>query len=96
MMFSNSMIKAFNKVLKYQFLYPKHINSLTKLETELSHAIDTYNLKQPQLNLNGNTHFEVFKNSPIDLNPYSNKFKAQIQLRIAQNRTLHANYAYKT
>lgn len=84
--FSNSMIEAFNKVLKYQFLYPKHINSRTKLEAVLSHAIDTYNLHRPQLNLSGNTPFEVFNKSSIDFSTYSNKFKAQKQYRIAQNR----------
>ncbi|WP_371326821.1 hypothetical protein [Seonamhaeicola sp. S2-3] len=41
--------------MKHQFLYPKHINSLTKLEAVLSHAIDTYNNQRPQLNLNENT-----------------------------------------
>nr|WP_299780832.1 integrase core domain-containing protein [uncultured Formosa sp.] len=86
--FSNSMIEAFNKVLKYQFLYPIPINSRTKLETVLNHVIETYNLQRPQLTLNGNTPFEVYNGSPIDFSTYSDKFKAQIQYRIAQKRNI--------
>ncbi|MHA7943658.1 transposase [Formosa sp. 3Alg 14/1] len=80
-LFSNSMIEAFNKVLKYQFLYPKQINYRTKLEQILHNAIETYNLQRPQLNLNGNTPFEVFNKSSIDFRTYSDTFKAQKQYK---------------
>ncbi|WP_298288548.1 DDE-type integrase/transposase/recombinase [uncultured Lutibacter sp.] len=53
--FSNSMIEAFNRTLKHQFLYPKHPNSKKQLEIVLQESIETYNNRKPQLNLGGNT-----------------------------------------
>ncbi|MEC3908876.1 hypothetical protein VOI54_17750 [Tamlana sp. 2201CG12-4] len=41
--FSNSMIEDFNKVLKYQFLYPKNIATQKQLEIIMAEVIPIYN-----------------------------------------------------
>ena len=85
-LFSNSMIEAFNKVLKYQFLYPRSIGNGTVLKKVMTETIPIYNNERPQLRLGGNTPNETFNNTPINLGKYSNGFKAQKALRIVQNK----------
>jgi putative transposase len=85
-LFSNSMIEAFNKVLKHQFLYPKNIVSRKQLEKVLTEVITLYNEHKPQLNLGGNTPYETFAGTPINLNSYKTEFKTQQLIRIAQNK----------
>jgi putative transposase len=58
--FSNSMIEAFNRTLKHQFLYPKHPNSKKQLEIILQESIEIYNNSRPQMNLGGNTLTKLF------------------------------------
>lgn len=85
-LFSNSMIEAFNKVLKHQFLYPHNIGSRKQLEKVLHEAIIIYNNHKPQINLGGNTPTETFNGVPINLKKYSSGFKDQQLIRIAQNK----------
>ncbi len=85
-LFSNSMIEAFNKVLKYQFLYPQNISSSKQLDKLLARAIIIYNTNKPQLNLGGNTPSETFSGSPINLSTHTSEFKTQQLIRIAQNK----------
>ncbi|WP_323787682.1 DDE-type integrase/transposase/recombinase [Psychroserpens sp.] len=84
--FSNSMIEAFNKVLKHQFLYPRVISNRTSLEKVMTEVIPIYNNERPQLRLGGNTPNEIFDGSPIQFGTYSNSFKIQKALRIIKNK----------
>lgn len=84
--FSNSMIEAFNRTLKHQFLYPNHPNSKKQLEIILQESIETYNNQKLQMNLGGNTLNETFYGKTINLSNYSKNFQAQKVLRIEQNR----------
>lgn len=84
--FSNSMIEAFNRVLKYQFLFPKDISCGKQLRNTLDNVIEVYNNDKPQLNLGGSTPSEVFFGNPIDFKPLASQFKGQQQLRVAKNR----------
>lgn len=85
-LFSNSIIEAFNKVLKYQFLYPKNINSRKALEKNVDEAITTYNYHKPQWSLGGNTLSETFVGTSIGFNKYKTSFIQQKAARIVQNR----------
>lgn len=85
-LFSNSMIEAFNKVLKYQFLYPRTINNKTSIESVMREVIPIYNNERPQLKLGGNTPDEAFSGSSIQLENHTTKFKAQKALRNVQNK----------
>ena len=85
-LFSNSMIEAFNKVLKHQFLYPKHLNSKTQLIKALDVVIPTYNNIRPQWSLGGNTPDEIFNGKAIKFNTYKTLFKEQKVKRLIQNK----------
>jgi putative transposase len=86
-LFSNSMIEAFNKVLKYQFLFPKNIGSRKQLEKIIAEAIPIYNNERPQWQLGGNTPSETFAGIPINLSKYTTGFKSQKIVRLAQNKS---------
>ena len=58
--FSNSMIEAANKQLKYRFLYHQHVDSYDALVKYVQQAVDDYN-NRPHHALNGLTPYEVFQ-----------------------------------
>jgi len=84
--FSNSMIEAFNKTLKYQFLYPNHPNSYKQLKIFLEESVEIYNNQKPQMNLGGNTPNETFNGKTIELNNYTKNFHTQKAIRIELNK----------
>lgn len=57
--FSNSLIEATNKQLKYNYLYRQTIYTLSELKQHIAFAIDDYNHK-PHDALNGLSPYEVF------------------------------------
>lgn len=85
-LFSNSMIEAFNKVLKHQFLYPKNISNRIALKKAMIEAIFTYNKERPQWQLGGNTPNETFNGIPSNYNSSTNGFKDQKAIRVAINK----------
>lgn len=85
-LFSNSMIEAFNKVLKHQFLYPKTISNRVALENIMAEAIPIYNNIRPQWQLSGNTPNETFNGTPINFGKHSNGFEEQKAIRSIQNK----------
>jgi putative transposase len=93
-LFSNSMIEAFNKVLKHQFLYPKTINNRVDLENVTAKAIMLYNYSRPQYALGGNTPDETFKGKAINLNKYKESFKQQQAIRILKNQATVCKKCY--
>ncbi|WP_418639273.1 DDE-type integrase/transposase/recombinase [Winogradskyella sp.] len=84
--FSNSMIEAFNKVLKHQFLYPRTITNGTALNKVMAEVLPIYNNQRPQLILGGNTPHETFNGKPIYLGQYRQGFKGQKAIRIIENQ----------
>ncbi len=84
-LYSNSTIEALNKVIKYQFLFPKQIYSRTQLLNILEESVTTYNKIKPQKSLGGNTPFETFNGVPINFSTYIIHFKQQKAIRILQN-----------
>lgn len=63
--FSNSMIEAANKNLKYRFLYHKHIVNYDELCKYVQQAVDDYN-NRPHDVLNGLTPLEVLEGKAVD------------------------------
>ncbi|AVQ13353.1 Integrase core domain protein [Leptospira santarosai] len=85
MSFSNSMIEAVNKIMKYQFLFPKNLSSIQEVIQTLETAVPLYNSRpsgvlfgfSPEQVLNGeipNKHrfVEQIKEAAA-LRPYINK-----------------------
>ncbi|EOG6896817.1 transposase [Flavobacterium psychrophilum] len=82
---SNSMIEAFNKIIKHQFLLPRHLENLRQLLLALEQDVYTYNNIRPQQNLLGNTPAETFAGKPISSSNYKSHFLEEKILRITQN-----------
>ena len=70
--FSNSMIEAANKQLKYRFLYHQKINDFSSLGEFLSKAILDFNYR-PHAVLNGLTPIEVLQGK---------RYKEEIQIKL--------------
>ncbi len=86
--FSNSMIEACNKHLKYQFLYHKHIPDFDHLLAIVKAAIDDYNNK-PHDVLNGLSPLQVLHGAlPKDVD-------FTIQNELAKINRINANKATK-
>jgi putative transposase len=85
--FSNSMIEAANKQLKYRFLYHQKINNFSNLENYLSKAILDFN-HRPHGVLNGLSPMEVLQGKIYDKENQNNLLSLSVQRRISENQQL--------
>ena len=85
--FSNSMIEAANKQLKYRFLYHKHIADLNNLKKYVKDAVEDFN-KRPHHVLNGLTPIEVLNGKPPDANLYKNEMIHSRMKRVVENKKI--------
>lgn len=83
--FSNSMIEAAHKNLKYRFLYHKHIADFNSLCQYLPQAIEDYN-NRPHDVLSGLTPLEVLNGKTIDKTSCYHQMQAAKAVRIAENK----------
>ncbi|MBX3238932.1 MAG: hypothetical protein KIT80_09140 [Chitinophagaceae bacterium] len=92
--FSNSMIEAANKNLKYHFLYHKHIADFNSLCHWLPEAISDFN-NRPHNILNGLTPLEVLNGKTADkISLITQRQTAKIE-RIAKNKQQKCcNYSF--
>jgi putative transposase len=84
--YSNSLIEAFNKRIKYRFLFLQQLENIRQAENYLSKAIEIYN-NQPLLVLNGYTPNEVLNGTNPGKKLFSQAIKASVKERIVQNTT---------
>ncbi|HMC87776.1 MAG TPA: hypothetical protein VKI61_19770 [Chitinophagaceae bacterium] len=85
--YSNSMIEAANKQLKYRFLYHQNINNFTKLDEFLNKAILDFNYR-PHGVLNGQTPIEVLQGKSYSKEVQHNLLSLAKQTRIRENQKL--------
>jgi putative transposase len=83
--FSNSMIEAANKQLKYRFLYHQHIPGHEHLKQFVQQAVHDYN-NRPHHNLDGLTPLEVLHGARIDKTAQSNEICRAQQQRLLKNK----------
>lgn len=83
--FSNSMIEAAHKSLKYRFLYHKHIPDLKSLSQILPKAIEDFN-NRPHDVLNGLTPLEVLNGKTFDKNGFHQQVIKAKTARITFNK----------
>ena len=83
--FSNSMIEAANKQLKYRFLYHFHIPNHEQLKQFLGQAIRDYN-NRPHQSLGGLTPFEVLQGAQVDKAAQSQAICIAQRQRILKNK----------
>lgn len=92
--FSNSMIEAANKNLKYHFLYQKHIADINSLCHWLPEAIRDFN-NRPHNVLNGLTPLEALNGKTADNNLLIAKRQAAKMERIVKNKQQKCcNYSF--
>ena len=86
-LFSNSMIEAVNKRMKYDFLFRHELIDFAHTQRFLEKAVELYN-SRPHASLSGFTPYEVFNGAKPD----KSRFKDQIELakirRKAENKAL--------
>jgi putative transposase len=83
--FSNSMIEAANKQLKYRFLYHQHIPNHEQLKQFVQQAVHDYN-NRPHHNLDGLTPLEVLHGARIDKAAQSHEIRLAQQQRLQKNK----------
>lgn len=83
--FSNSMIEAANKNLKYRFLYHKNITDFDKLCKYVEQAVEDYN-NRPHDVLNGLTPVEVLNGKTFNKIETAQQMQTAKALRIAENK----------
>jgi len=81
-LFSNSMVEAANKLLKYRYLFPENIQDGDQLKTVLEKSIYEFNEVRPHGNLSGLTPNEAYQgqNVPVSFDP------EVLKQRIQQNQ----------
>ena len=85
--YSNSMIEAANKQLKYRFLYHQKIEDFSKLNDYLDRAIEDFN-NRPHGVLNGLTPMEVLHGKSYNKEAANNLILLAKQTRIRENQQM--------
>ncbi len=85
--YSNSMIEAANKQLKYRFLYHQAIADYSQLEQFVSKAVADFN-SRPHHVLNGLSPVEVLAGMRYDLATNKKLMQASMQNRINENKKM--------
>jgi len=83
--FSNSMIEAVNKILKYQYLFRKPIADQEHLQDAIRSVIDDYN-NRPHYALKGVTPTDAYAGKVFNRDEYHGRIEAAREKRIAENR----------
>jgi hypothetical protein len=83
--FSNSMIEAANKQLKYRFLYHQHIPDHQHLKEFVQQAVQDYN-NRPHHELDGLTPLEALYGGKIDKDARSQEIRLAQQVRLLKNK----------
>ena len=85
-LYSNSMVEAVNRVVKYQFLFHRDIASFNTLDRYLQECIPDFNTKRPHYGLHGNTPEQVLNGNYLDWERLSSQMKAARVRRMEENR----------
>ncbi len=84
--FSNSLIEAQNKILKYRYLFKCQYQDIRALRNALEWIIPDYNNQRPHNSLKGLTPYEAFTGKAFDIEGHSVKMKQSRQNRITENK----------
>ena len=84
--FSNSIVEAVTKVVKYRYLFPKHLPDGEALMAAVESAIVDYNDCRPHGSLHGLPPTEAYQGIEKETMRTSEKLKAAQKDRIGQNR----------
>lgn len=84
---SNSLIESVNKIIKYDYLYPKKIQNQTQLTNYMENfVIPDYNNRRPHGSLNGLTPLEAYGKKKVNYAKIRNDMVEAYKKRICYNR----------
>lgn len=84
---SNAMVESLNKLIKYDYLFPKQLQNQTQLRNYMRNfVIPDYNTKRPHGALNGLTPEEAYLNKKVNFKKIREKMVAAHKDRICYNR----------
>jgi putative transposase len=84
---SNALVESVNKILKYDYLYPKPISNHSQLIRYFEEfIIPDYNRKRPHGALNGLTPEEAYKRKKVNMEQIRLKMKQALKERVCFNR----------
>jgi hypothetical protein len=89
--FSNSMIEAANKQLKYQFLYHHHIADYDALVKHVEQSVTDYN-NRPHHVLYGLTPTEVLQGQIPNPHTYATQIQKSKANRLLENKKIKCCY----
>jgi putative transposase len=84
--YSNSLIEAQNKLIKYWYLFKCHYNDIDELRKVLDWIIYDYNNKRPHNSLRGLTPNEAYNGRTFDITAIKLKTEQAKQKRLIENR----------
>ncbi|MBI9067278.1 MAG: transposase [Salinivirgaceae bacterium] len=84
--FSNSLIEAQNKLLKYRYLFKCQYQDIGELRNVLNWIVPDYNNRRPHNSLKGLTPYEAFTGKTFDIGEQVQRMKQSRKNRITQNK----------
>jgi len=85
-LFSNSMVEATNKIMKYQYLFTKDLHNYEAVSKYLDFAVPDFN-NRPHYSLHSLTPNEVLSGHIPDKHKFTEAIKTAKTARIAENRS---------
>ncbi|MCK5137230.1 MAG: DDE-type integrase/transposase/recombinase [Bacteroidales bacterium] len=83
--FSNSMVEAQNKIIKYRYLFKHDFKDIHELRNLLDWIIPDYQYERPHHSLKGLTPYEVLTGIPLPTEQWQQQIQEARQLRVQQN-----------
>ena len=83
--FSNSMVEAQNKIIKYHYLFKHSFRDIHELRKLLDWIIPDYQHKRPHHSLNGLTPYEALEETPLPKKQWNRQIQEAKQARLQQN-----------
>jgi len=84
--YSNSMVEALNRTVKYDYLFPKNIFNAAQLHKHMKWMVHDYNFKRPNGTINGQTPAEAQRGKSFNSKLVSNLMKKARTERIKFNQ----------
>lgn len=85
---SNALVESVNKLIKYDYLFPKKLQNQTQLTNYLkSFVIPDYNNKRPHGSLSGLTPLEAYKQKKVNFAKIRANMVTAHKMRICYNQT---------
>ncbi len=83
--FSNSIVEAQNKIIKYRYLFKHDFKDIHELRKLLDWIIEDYQYKRPHHSLKGLTPYEALSGTPLPKDQWTQQILEAKRIRLQQN-----------